>query len=61
MIYYILLPLNAILLVVLQITLSDIFFSGRLTVELSLVAVIYAGFRLDFVKGIALACLMGLT
>lgn len=61
MIYYILLPLNAVLLVVSQITLSDIFFSGWLTLELSLVAVIYAGFRLDFVKGITLACLMGLT
>jgi rod shape-determining protein MreD len=61
MIYYILLPLNAILLVVLQITLADIFFSGWLTLELSLVSVIYAGFRLDFVKGITLACLMGLT
>ena len=61
MIYYILLPLNAVLLVVFQITLSDIFFSGWLTLELSLVAVIYAGFRLDFVKGISLACLMGLT
>jgi rod shape-determining protein MreD len=59
MIYYILLPFAAILLVVLQITLADIFFSGWLTLELSLVAVIYAGFRLDLVKGITLACVMG--
>ena len=59
MIYYILLPFAAILLVVLQITLADIFFSGWLTLELSLVAVIYAGFRLDLVKGITLAWVMG--
>lgn len=59
MIYYILLPFVTILLVVLQITLADIIFSGWLSLELSLVAVIYAGFRLDLVKGIVLACMMG--
>ncbi|MDD4355796.1 MAG: hypothetical protein PHN98_00990 [Smithellaceae bacterium] len=59
MIYYILLPFATILLVVLQITLADIFFSGWLILELTLIAVIYAGFRLDLVKGITLACVMG--
>jgi len=59
MIYYTLLPFVTILLVVLQITLADIIFSGWLSLELSLVAVIYAGFRLDLVKGIVLACMMG--
>ncbi|MHB8137784.1 MAG: hypothetical protein ACYDGO_05275 [Smithellaceae bacterium] len=59
MIYYILLPFVTILLVVFQITLADIIFSGWLSLELSLVAVIYAGFRLDLVKGIVLACMMG--
>ncbi len=59
MIYYLLLPFLTILLVVLQTTLADILFSGWLTLELSLVVVIYAGFRLDLVKGIILAFVMG--
>jgi rod shape-determining protein MreD len=59
MIYYLLLPFIAIGLVVFQTTLADILFSGWLTLELSLVVVIYAGFRLDLVQGIILACMMG--
>lgn len=59
MIYYLLLPLMAIGLVVFQTTLADILFSGRLMLELSLVAVIYAGFRLDLIRGIYLALMMG--
>lgn len=59
MIFYVLLPFVSIILVVLQITLADVLFSGLLTLELSLVVVIYAGFRLDVVKGIILAFMMG--
>ncbi len=59
MIYYLLLPVFSILLVVLQTTLADILFSGWLTLELSLVVVIYAGFRLDLMKGIVLSLMMG--
>jgi rod shape-determining protein MreD len=59
MIYYVLLPFVTILLVVLQTTLADVLFSGWLVLELSLVVVIYAGFRLDLMKGIILAFLMG--
>jgi rod shape-determining protein MreD len=59
MIYYLLLPFAAVLLVVLQTTLADILFSGWLVLELSLVVVIYAGFRLDLIKGIILAFVMG--
>ena len=59
MIYYLILPFAAILLVVLQTTLADILFSGWLTLELSLVIVIYAGFRLDLIKGIILSFMMG--
>jgi hypothetical protein len=59
MIYYALLPFAAIGLVVLQTTLADIFFSGRLTLELSLIAVIYAGFRMDLLPGGMLAFMMG--
>ncbi|MEE9910786.1 MAG: hypothetical protein K4571_03585 [Deltaproteobacteria bacterium] len=47
------------MLIVLQTTLADIFFSGWLTLELSLIVVIYAGFRLDLVKGIMLPFIMG--
>jgi rod shape-determining protein MreD len=59
MIFYLSLPFVAIGLVVLQTTLADIFFSGWLVLELSLVVVIYAGFRLDLIKGIILAFMMG--
>lgn len=59
MIFYLLLPFVTIFLVVLQTTLADVFFSGWLTLELSLVVVIYAGFRLDLMKGIILAFMMG--
>jgi len=59
MIYYLLLPFVTIMLVVLQTTLADILFSGWLTLELSLVVVIYAGFHLDLMKGIILTVLVG--
>jgi len=59
MIFYVLLPFLSILLIVLQTTLADLLFSGWLTLELSLIAVIYAGFRLDLIKGMLLAFAMG--
>jgi len=59
MIYYLLLPFAIIFLVVLQTTLADVLFSGRLTLELSLVVVIYGGFRLDLMKGMILAFVTG--
>jgi len=59
MIYYLLLPFATIGLVVLQATLADIFFSGWLTLELSLVVVIYAGFRLELMQGMILALMTG--
>jgi rod shape-determining protein MreD len=59
MIYYLLLPFLSILLVVLQTNIADILFSGRLLLEISLVVVIYAGFRLDLVKGLASAFVLG--
>ncbi len=59
MIYYLLLPVLSILLVVLQISIADILFSGRLTLEISLIVVIYAGFRLDLIKGLTLAFVLG--
>jgi rod shape-determining protein MreD len=59
MAYYLLLPFLSILLVVLQTTIADIFFSGKILLEISLVVVIYAGFRLDIIKGTVLAFVLG--
>jgi rod shape-determining protein MreD len=59
MIYYLSLPFVTIGLVVFQSMLADVLFSSWLTLELSLVAVIYAGFRLDLMKGIILSFMMG--
>ena len=57
MMYYILLPFMAVVLVVLQSKLAEILFSGLVTLELSLIVVIYAGFRLELWKGAALSLL----
>lgn len=51
--------LFALLLVVFQMTVPDIFFSGRIGVELSLVLVIYAGFYLSFAGGAVFSFLLG--
>ncbi len=59
MIYYLLLPFLSIILVVLQISIADVLFSGRLILEISLIVVIYAGFRLDIIKGLTLAFILG--
>ena len=59
MVYYLLLPFLSILLVVLQTSIADILFSGRLILEISLIVVIYAGFRFDLIKGLILAFILG--
>lgn len=59
MIYYLLLPFLSIILVILQSTITDVIFFGRLVFELSLIVVIYAGFRLDLIKGSFLAFILG--
>jgi len=59
MIYYLLTPFAAIVLVVFQNTLADVLFSGWLTLELSLALVIYAGFRLDALQGAVFAFIVG--
>jgi rod shape-determining protein MreD len=59
MIYYLVLPFLSVLLVVLQISIADAIFSGGLILEISLIVVIYAGFRLDLVKGLTLAFILG--
>ena len=56
---YLLFLLFALLLVVFQITVPDIIFSGRIGVELSLALVIYAGFYLGFIEGAILSFILG--
>lgn len=60
MLYYLSLPFFLILFIALQLTVSDIIFSGRLAFEASLVVVIYAGFHLDIIRGVVLAFILGL-
>lgn len=59
MIFYLTLPIFSIVLIVLQSTVSDLIFSGNMMLEISLVTVIYAGFRLDLIRGIVLTFVIG--
>lgn len=60
MIYrYLFLPLMGLFLVVFQTSVLDLLFMGRMGVELSLVLVIYAGFRLNVLHGALLSFLLG--
>ena len=59
MIYYFVLPLFALILIVLQTTVLNLFFLGKMSLEVSLIAVIYAGFYLDSLKGGFLAFVFG--
>jgi rod shape-determining protein MreD len=59
MLYYLLLPFASIILIALQSAITDLVFFSRFVFEMSLVAVIYAGFRLDLVKGTILAFILG--
>jgi len=58
-IFYIVLPFLSLLLIVIQTMIADIFFFGKIGVELSLILVIYAGFRLDIMKGGILSFILG--
>jgi len=60
MIYYIFLLILSVFLIVLQSMITDVIFSSCFIFEMSLVVVIYTGFHLDFIKGTALAFLIGL-
>jgi rod shape-determining protein MreD len=59
MLYYLSLPFFSILLIVLQTTIADIIFSGQLILEISIVVVIYAGFRFTLIRGATLAFVLG--
>lgn len=59
MIFYLVLPLFALVLLVLQTTILNLFFLGKMGLEVSLIVVIYAGFYLDVIKGGILAFILG--
>jgi len=59
MIYYLLLPVLLLLLVIVQITILELFSLGWIGMELSLIVVIYAGFHLDALRGGILSLLLG--
>lgn len=59
MIYYLLLPILMLLLVIVQITILDLFSLGWIGMEISLIIVIYAGFHLDALRGGILSLLLG--
>lgn len=59
MIFYLSVPFLSLLLIVFQMMISDILFSGSIGVELSLIVVIYAGFRFDVMKGGILSFILG--
>lgn len=59
MIYYLILPILLLLLVIVQITILDLFSFGWIGMEISLIVVIYAGFHLDALRGGILALLLG--
>jgi rod shape-determining protein MreD len=59
MIYYLILPLLLLFLVVIQITILDLVLLGWITVEISLIVVIYSGFHLDALRGGILSLMLG--
>ncbi|MEA1936085.1 MAG: hypothetical protein U9M96_04605, partial [Thermodesulfobacteriota bacterium] len=59
MIYYLILPVFSLLLIVFQTTVLDLFFLGKIELEVSLILVVWAGFHLDVVKGGILSFVLG--
>ncbi|HVO67426.1 MAG TPA: hypothetical protein VMT12_13200 [Syntrophales bacterium] len=59
MINYILIPFLSLILIVFQTMVSDIVLFGKIGVELSLILVIYLGFRLDIIRGGVLSLIIG--
>lgn len=59
MVYYLLLPIFSLFLVVLQGMISDVIFSGHVILEVSLIVVIYFGFRFDLIRGAISSSVLG--
>jgi hypothetical protein len=51
MIYFLILPIFSLIMLVFQTTILNLFSLGKMSVELSLIAVVYAGFRCGTIKG----------
>jgi len=56
---YVLVPFFSLLLIVFQMMIADIVLFGNIGIELSLILVIYAGFRLDVIRGGGLCFIIG--
>ena len=59
MIYYVTLPLLLLLFVVFQHSVVPALFLNSIKVEISLIVILYAGFRLEIIRGVILALLLG--
>lgn len=59
MVYYVVMPIFSMFLIVFQRTLLSLLFGGKITLEMTLILVIYAGFRFDIVRGGLLAFFLG--
>jgi len=57
--YLFFLPLLSLLLIIFQVSVTDIMFFGKISLEISLLLVIYAGFHLKVIKGFILSFLLG--
>jgi len=59
MIHYLLLPMLLLFLVIVQITILELFSFGWIGIEISLIVAIYLGFHLDALRGGVLSLLLG--
>jgi rod shape-determining protein MreD len=57
--YYVIVPIFSLILLIFQTTILNLFVLGKMSVEISLIVVIYAGFRLSAMKGGFLAFITG--
>jgi len=59
MIHYLLFPMLLLLLVIVQLTILELFSFGWIGIEISLIVVVYLGFHLDALRGGLLSLLLG--
>ncbi|MDD2672107.1 MAG: rod shape-determining protein MreD [Syntrophales bacterium] len=59
MIFYLVLPFFALVFLVFQTMILDLFFLGKMSLEISLILVIFAGFYMDAMRGGIMAFVLG--
>ena len=59
MIYYLIMPFLSLLLLIFQVNILELVFFGKIGLEISLLIVIFAGFRLSMAKGGTLSFVLG--